>query len=144
MSPPRWRSSLGAFSKRWSPRMFPPRWRCSLTPPTQLPKWRCLPTQLPKRWCPPTELPKRRCPPTEHLKRRCPPTELLKRRCPPTLLPLQPGSPRSPLRSGSPWIQPRPGTSGCLCLQALFHFMGLAPPSLPQLCPLSAVPLIGC
>ncbi len=49
--------------------MFPPRWWCSLTPPTQLPKWRCLPTQLPKRWCPPTELPKRRCPPTELLKR---------------------------------------------------------------------------
>ncbi len=40
------------------------------------------------------------------------------------------------------WV-PRPGTLGCLFLAALFHYMGLAPPSLPLLRPRSVVPLVG-
>ncbi len=45
--------------------------------------------------------------------------------------PLRSGSPLSPLlpylpRSGLLLCLPHPGTHGCLCLQAFFHYMGLA------------------
>ncbi len=56
------------------------------------------------------------------------------------------GSPHSPLQSppnGLLLCLPCPSLLLCLCLQAPFHYMGLAPPSLPLLRPRSAVPLVG-